>query len=211
MTPIPPPAPAHTPAAIRRGRRLLILIALIFFGPLGLAFFMYYGATGLAPQHQVNHGALITPVRPLPAVHLPTPDGGMTSETFLRRTWSLVYVTGTHCDARCQSTLADLHTVRLVLHAEAPRVSRVLLGHPDCCTAAEAGGKEVDLVSAWLTGPDADKLLARLRTDDSAPEEAGRVYLVDPLGNLLMTYTTPIDKKGLLKDLDKLLRLSHIG
>ena len=38
-----------------------------------------------------------------------------------------------------------------------------------------------------------------------------RVYIVDPLGNLVMAYESGFDAKGLLKDLRRLLRLSSIG
>jgi cytochrome oxidase Cu insertion factor (SCO1/SenC/PrrC family) len=40
---------------------------------------------------------------------------------------------------------------------------------------------------------------------------AGRIYLVDPLGNLLLSYAPSAPDKALLADLKKLLRLSHIG
>ena len=40
---------------------------------------------------------------------------------------------------------------------------------------------------------------------------AGRLYLVDPLGNLMMSYERDAPVKGLLDDLKKLLNLSHIG
>ena len=41
--------------------------------------------------------------------------------------------------------------------------------------------------------------------------DAGRIYLIDPLGNLLMSYAPTAPDKALLSDLKKLLRLSHIG
>jgi hypothetical protein len=37
------------------------------------------------------------------------------------------------------------------------------------------------------------------------------VYLVDPLGNLMMSYALDARPKGMLEDLKKLLRLSHVG
>jgi hypothetical protein len=42
-------------------------------------------------------------------------------------------------------------------------------------------------------------------------EEAGRIFIVDPLGNLMMSYSRAIEPKGLLQDMKKLLKLSHIG
>jgi hypothetical protein len=37
------------------------------------------------------------------------------------------------------------------------------------------------------------------------------VFVVDPLGNLMMRYDARSDPHGLLEDLRKLLRLSQIG
>ena len=37
------------------------------------------------------------------------------------------------------------------------------------------------------------------------------VFIVDPLGNLMMRYDSRLDPKGLRTDLKKLLDLSHIG
>ena len=55
----------------RRQRRLLIAIALLFFAPLGLAFYLYYGPGTWHPGGHVNAGELIQPARPLPLVALP--------------------------------------------------------------------------------------------------------------------------------------------
>ena len=37
------------------------------------------------------------------------------------------------------------------------------------------------------------------------------LYIVDPLGNLMMRFDARQNPKGLLSDLKKLLKLSHIG
>jgi hypothetical protein len=37
------------------------------------------------------------------------------------------------------------------------------------------------------------------------------LFVVDPLGNLMMSYDARQNPRGLLEDLKKLLRLSHIG
>jgi hypothetical protein len=37
------------------------------------------------------------------------------------------------------------------------------------------------------------------------------VFVVDPLGNLMMRFDVAQNPKGLLQDLEKLLKLSHIG
>ena len=47
--------------------------------------------------------------------------------------------------------------------------------------------------------------------DGVAPAAAGRLYLIDPLGNLVLSYSAAAPDKALLTDVKKLLRLSHIG
>ena len=57
----------------------------------------------------------------------------------------------------------------------------------------------------------AAELIAAFPSYADAPGAAGRVYLVDPLGNLMMSYPRGGPDKALLADIKKLLRLSHIG
>ena len=59
---------------------------------------------------------------------------------------------------------------------------------------------------------DSDVLLDKFRLkNDSNPLKAERIYISDPLGNLMMSYPPDINPKGILKDLKKLLRASRIG
>lgn len=206
-----PPPPPPSPALVRRRRLQLVALALVFLGPLALAFWLYYGGGALLPHARVNRGALVDPVRTLPPVSLARPDGAATGAGFLRGKWSLVYVVGAHCDAGCRRRLGELRNVRLALERDGPRVRRVLLGQPGCCAPAEVGPPETDLVVAWLEGEAGARLVGEFPDYGGPVEAAGRVYLVDPLGNLLMTYPPGADLKDLLKDLEKLLRLSHIG
>ena len=49
---------------------MLIGVALMFFAPLALSFYLYYGKAW-HPGGRVNAGELIEPARPLPALALP--------------------------------------------------------------------------------------------------------------------------------------------
>ena len=58
------------------------------------------------------------------------------------------------------------------------------------------------------------KLPARgtaVAVEDSGAAVAPRVYLIDPLGNLMMSYAADAKPKGMLEDMKRLLRLSSIG
>jgi hypothetical protein len=206
-------------AALRaRNLRTLAALAALFLLPLVLAFFTYYG-TDWRPSAHLNHGRLISPARPLPAVALPrvsleTSTPGMTpgitpsaTTPFRSHHWSLVYIGGGDCDASCRETLYFMRQTRLGLNSDMTRVERVFLVSRDCCNRSFLAHEHAGLVVLDASAPPAEGLLASF-----PPEEREHtLYVVDPLGNLLMSYDARDNPHGLLEDLKKLLRLSHIG
>lgn len=202
-----PPLP---PNVVRRRRLQLVGLAVLFVGPLALSALLYFGS-GLRPAGHVQHGELLDPARPLPTATLATADGPATAPDFLRHKWSLLTVARGDCDARCVAALGTMRVARLALDQDARRVQRVLLADAGCCAAVPRGGVEAGLVTAWLDANDGQRLLGALATPAAPTPDSGRIYLVDPLGNLVMSYAPGTDPKDLLKDLARLLRLSQIG
>ncbi len=188
----------------RRQRRLLIGVALMFFAPLALSFLLYYGH-GWHPVGHVNNGQLVQPVRPLPAVALPLAGGGATDAQVLRRKWTLLYVRRGPCDEGCLRHLYDTRQVRTALDREMNRVQRLFIADADCCDMQKLRDLHPDLIVV-RAGQPVEPLLALLPAADS-----DRIYLVDPLGNLMMFYEPDSKPKGLLEDMKRLLRLSQIG
>jgi len=202
-------------------RRPVFLVMLLFVAPLAAAFWLYYGSTW-RPAQQTNHGTLITPPVTLPEVALPLAAGttapgatgapggtaAMAKASVLRGKWTLLVIGHgeSGCDAQCQQTLVYARQTWLSLAQLTPRVQRVLLAGTGCCDMAYLGREQEGLVALDAAGPTASALLA------AVPEPtAGTVFVVDPLGNLMMRYDARQDPKGLREDLKKLLELSHIG
>ncbi len=209
----------HT-AHDRRQRRILIGLALMFFAPLGLSFYLYYGKSW-RPGGRVNAGELIAPPRPLPSLALPlagttagtgTSTGTSTSETnpqFLKGKWTLLYLQHGRCDDECRRHLYDTRQVRLALDRDMNRVQRVFIGDGDCCDVEELKAAHPDLIVIRASA--ADEPLLALLPNREAAVNAHRVYLIDPLGNAMMFYAPGVKSKGMLDDMKRLLRLSSIG
>ncbi len=192
------------PARDRRQRRLLVGLAVLFFAPVGVAFYLYYGTAGFSPVHRVNRGELVEPPRELPSETLPLLGGGRTDSKFLTAKWTFLYVEAGGCAETCRRKLYETRQVRLALDRDMTRVQRVFVALGPCCDVQFLSREHPDLVTVQ-PGPD-DALLAAL------PETgAGRVYLVDPHGNLMMYYASDSPAKGMLEDMKRLLKLSHIG
>lgn len=195
----------------RRSRRMLLLLTGCFLLPLVAAFWLYYGS-GWRPAGRAQHGELVSPAVPLPAVELSLAGGGTTGANFLRDKWTVLYVGEGSCDARCQRALVDSRQVRLALDKDMTRVRRVFLYRGQCCDAGWLAREQADLIAASLDTPAAATLLGPLSAVAGTPAvAAGRLYVVDPLGNLMMSYAPDARPRDLLEDLERLLKLSHVG
>jgi hypothetical protein len=206
----------NTDARALRSRNLRTLAALagLFFLPLVISAWLYYGMSW-TPGGHTNYGELIQPPRPLPRVDLPriTPGGDTGKEsaaaapTLYRSNWKLVYVGDGSCDASCRDTLYVMRQTRLALGTDMTRLARVFLATENCCAkdylAREHAGIAVLDASAAAAAP--------LLSQFPAQDRTHTLFVVDPLGNLMMRYDVRRDPGGLLVDLRRLLELSQIG
>jgi hypothetical protein len=178
----------------RSGRGALIGLAALFFLPLAAAFWLYY-AGGWRPAGSTNNGELITPARPLP------------DSASLRGKWTLVYIGDGACAEGCRKALWTMRQTRLLLAEDMDRVQRVFVAETGCCDRAFLDAEHPGLRVATPAEAAAKAWLAEF------PRTPGResLYIVDPLGNLMMRFDLAQDPKGLKSDLEKLLKLSHIG
>jgi hypothetical protein len=188
-----------------RNLRTILALAALFMLPLAASFWLYYGA-GWRPAATTNHGELIEPARPLPAVTLPAADGTSVRNVFSKQ-WSLVYVADGRCDAQCRHALYFMRQTRIELGSDMTRVKRVFLVTRDCCAREFLEREHAGLLVLDASGPQAAALL----TQFPQGERADSLFIVDPLGNLMMRYDTRRNPRGLFEDLKKLLSLSHIG
>jgi cytochrome oxidase Cu insertion factor (SCO1/SenC/PrrC family) len=177
--------------------------------PLALSFYLYYG-TSWRPAGSARHGELIDPARPLPEVELVLADGSSTGPGFLRGAWHLLYLGGGDCGSDCRTALVKSRQVRLALDKDIDRVGRIFL-YAGALTAADYLALEHrDLAAASIDGTAGARLLA-VFPEGAAARSSGKLYVVDPLGNLMMSYPADAPPRSILTDLERLLKLSHIG
>jgi cytochrome oxidase Cu insertion factor (SCO1/SenC/PrrC family) len=204
---IPSSSPESTP---RRSRTQAWILTGVFFAPLLLAFALYYGGNGWRPPGSTNQGELIDPARPLPAVALHDPSGAPLGSDLWRQKWTLVYIGDGSCDTRCREALTLMRQTRLALNDDLTRVQRLFIVTGDCCDQSYLQAEHAGLILANGADAAAQQVLPVFPAVDGA-SGTGRIYIVDPLGNLMMSYAPDAPQKALLEDLKKLLKLSHIG
>jgi cytochrome oxidase Cu insertion factor (SCO1/SenC/PrrC family) len=134
-----------------------------------------------------NYGELIAP-RPV--------AGALAS---LRGKWVLVTFDAAACGAACERKLYVVRQVRRAQGKEMDRLERLWV-------VTDAGKPRPELLAA-IEGAHVsmDASLAKVFAD------AEGIYLVDPLGNLMMRFPADPDPTKMIKDLQRLLKYSRIG
>ncbi len=184
-----------------RGRWQLLLLASVFFGPLIVASWLYYGGDSMQPEGRANAGALLEPITHIPDV---LPESSLLAGAEGR--WLLVYSNLESCGEECRDALYTIRQSRLMLGREMDRILRIFLHGetpPDTIFLAEEHEGLVTLADAQMSALLADKRPAELA--------AGGYYLVDPHGNLVMYFHPDMDPGEMVDDIKRLLRLSRIG
>ena len=121
----------------------------------------------------------------------------------LRGKWVLVTFDAAACDAGCEKKLYFMRQVRRAQGKEQGRVERLWVvtdgGSPKPELLVAIEGTRLSRGSPWSAAfPHAGKL-----TD--------HIYIIDPLGNLMMRYPPDPDPSRMLKDLTRLLKTSQVG
>ncbi|MFZ2294230.1 MAG: hypothetical protein WAW46_04260 [Polaromonas sp.] len=188
----------------RSGRWKMIVVLLVCASPVIASYFTYYV---IRPEGRRNFGELIDPQRPLPAIATQTLDGRAGQLTALKDQWLLLSVAGGACDARCEQNLYFQRQLRESLGKEKERVDRVWLVND------EVPVREVlrPALSSSTVLRVAPTELAQWLEPAAGHRLQDHLYLVDPLGNLMLRFPADMDAAAAAKakrDLDRLLRAS---
>lgn len=191
----------NRPSRPKRPSIQLALIALLFAGPLIVAFWLYYGAESLHPSGRTNHGVLLNPI-----IDLDELASNPAWAEAARDHWVLLYLDTGACTGPCRGALHILRQSRLMLGRDMDRLVRVFLhgeSPPDRVFIEEQHRGLVTFQDRAL-----ERELDRIRPPGL---EAGGYYLVDPLGNLVMYFPPDIVPGDMVDDIEHLLELSRIG
>jgi hypothetical protein len=210
----PPGTPVSSASAAHPDRRTnrwpLLVLAAVCVAPVVASYVTYYA---LQPGGRTNYGTLVQPQRPLPALHLRALDGLPVEVGTLRGKWTLVQVDHAACAEACVRKLWNMRQVRLTTGREMERVQRAWLivddAPPDPATVREYDGTRL-----LRARPDelADFLeLPPVPPEGPASQVTDHVWLIDPLGNLMLRWPRHEDPNRMKRDLEKLLRASRIG
>lgn len=193
------------------GKNTLTLVLLFFLFLVPLLFSWWYlNFSDVAKEgSRSNYGSLISPARPLPEILLVNAGNG--KKRPLQGKWSLVYIVPGQCGEECKRILFSLDQIEQAMGKDSLRVQRVALV-VESENTLQILSHYPELWFFQLMEQDADRYLKHFQLAESPdPVTAGHVFIVDPLGNLMMHYAPDFDPYGVLRDLRRLLKVSRIG
>ncbi len=187
------------------GRWKLFAVLMVCAAPLILSYLTYYV---IKPTGRTNYGTLIDPRQyPIPAMDTTTLDGRPEKLEQYSGKWIMLKVGGGECLEACQKQLFAMRQWRTMQGKNRDRVERVWLitdDKPlDTMTIRQYDGMHL------LRAPDA--VVAKWLPTEIGTEAASHIYLIDPLGNLMMRFPLDPDPRKVYKDIAKLLKASAIG
>ncbi len=195
----------------RKSRRTMLLVAAVCLAPFIGSFTLYYF---WQPSGRINYGELVEGVTlPAGAVAPLAPLAPLaqkgTGKPFdfaqVRGRWIFVTVDSGACDDYCQKKLWKMRQVRLTQGKYPERIERVWLVN-DAHGVAASVLKEYE--GTWVASAQDHAVLKLLPHADA---QRDHIYLVDPLGNVVLRYPKDADPSRMKKDLSRLLRISRIG
>lgn len=186
-------------ASLARNRLVLVLIAVLFVGPIFAAWLLTSGALDWRSRGLLNQGLLLSP--PLDLTPHRARPGFAPLFKLQPSEWAIVYLEPGACVEHCGQTLDELLVIRELVGQGAVRVTVHAIAADDVEVPRHANRIHTD--------PEAINLLRKRLTMDGA-DSLPAIVLVDWRHQIMMRYAPTGESRAIQKDLKRLLRASAI-
>lgn len=192
----------------KSNRKNLLLVLAVFALPVVVATLMY--VTGWKPSSTGNYGELIHPARFIEELSLKSMDGKPVKFSELHGKWTMLYFDTAACPEDCVKQLYVMRQTHISQGKDQDRIQRIFILTD--VKAVDTLKTKLTEYSDMLVLTGEKSVLAKLTQDFgmNAQVDAGQgnIYLMDPMGNLMMRYSPNIAPAGIRKDLVRLLKYS---
>lgn len=197
----------------KRSTWILYVLLILFAAPFVASWWMYNFTELGRDGGAYSHGDLILPPRFVREMTLYEPAVGM-RKRHLHGKWNLIYLADGECDRKCEQRVYTMRQLWIAAGRNSRRLQRVvmIINAPDRPPAAPWAQRYPGQLVALINGAEAGIIVNIFAFGaDDRPLEAGRFYIIDPMGNLMMSYPAGTDPVGIIKDFKRLFKYSSIG
>ena len=175
-------------------RKEFWMLLAMFLLPIAFGTLFFYANPNYFSESTVNYGELIRPV-----ITTDDNDIEIDGDASLEGIWTMVYVSS-RCDDACEKAVEDMKTIRTLMNADMRRIQRmIIIGDGSTPTS-----NDESLIKARAT--------SKKLTENLKKYTENAIYLIDPIGNIMLYYEPQnIDIRLVIKDLKRLFKYSRIG
>ena len=184
-----------------KARIALVVIVALFTAPFIASWYLVFYTDFKKNDIGVQNGSLIHPVIEVGAIEA-IAIGDETKQKLLGK-WTLTGFVSAGCDADCEKLLYTLRQTRLALGKNLDKVGRLVLTDNDEVLGYEEEYKGQKVVK---DPEEYDRLMNKFREIENF--DANDIYLIDPYGFIMMRYDRDMNPKGIIKDVERLIKNS---
>ncbi len=189
----------------RKGRIIFLMITIFFVVPILVVVLMF--KFNWRPTGQ-SVGELVQPARLLITPSTLKDNNNNSQTSFWGDKWNMVYV-AKQCDKACVDRVHDMRQIHISTYKDIFRVQSVLITQQQDVSSLQAQYPQLIIINQSVQ--DIENLATQFNLHDEDALLANRVYFVDPLGHMMMSYTSNIEAAYIRKDLTRLLKFSWAG
>jgi len=203
-----------TEAQIRKNKITMLVLFLMFTAPILSAIFVF-NTSPTDSYKTKNKGNLIRPAIELKNFELSFVGNKKPYKLVdQEHQWLMVFIDAGECDDKCKRQLVVMRQSRLAQGGEFKRINRlyIMLDKQTDQFMKEVKEFHPDLDVVNGSQPQVSNVIRQFTLDENITVgEANRIYLIDPIGNLMMYYEQDVDATDIAKDLKRLLHVSQMG
>ncbi len=205
---------------------VFLILVLLFFIPLGAAWLLYSDKLTLG-ESKTNRGKLITPPFSIALLKISNEKGQPLINKRLTKSkikspnvkltngkWLMLFVYPGECNTQCQKGIYNMRQIRIATGKNQNRIGRALLSFRQdkkdpslkrLLATKYRGTRHFYTKQANFQSVVHEKVKANYAL------KPGTLYLVDPFGNVMMSYAPGTSPTSVFKDIQRLLKVSQIG
>jgi hypothetical protein len=187
------------------GRWKMFAVLAVCAAPMVFSYFAYYV---IKPSGRSNYGTILDPrLYPMPVLGSSLLGGEAKELAAYKGKWIMLQVDGGACADACRKKLYNMRQLRVMQGKNMDRLETVWLITDDqpLETIVMRDYEGTHMIKARMD------LLDKWLPTEGDSKNSEHIYMIDPLGNLMMRFPKDADPNKMKKDLSKLLRASAIG
>ena len=187
-----------------------ITALLIFLTPIvviTVSTIWYY--SGYGPEEKVNYGLLLSEPIDIGELDLEL-DYQYLDVDSMERKWMLVHFINDTCLESCADLIYVTRQVNVLLARQQTRVKRYIAAPIALKPSLENFFSTYQDLN-YIEIKDESRIMRAFELNNIDPFDQPNMFVIDPIGNIILHYSGEVDGKKLLTDLKKLLGASKIG